>query len=135
MQIQPTQKTARLISGVRRLLREHLLHVTQLQEIPMSKGYWIARVDVDDLHQYKQYIAANAKPLAAFGAKFLVRANRSEAPEGTSRSRNVVIEFPSYQAALDCYHSPAYQEAMKLRLPVSRGDLLIVEGYEGPQPT
>ena len=101
----------------------------------MSKGYWIARVDVDDLDQYKQYIAANAKPLAAFGAKFLVRAGRSEAPEGTSRSRNVVIEFPSYQAALDCYHSPAYQEAMKLRLPVSRGDLLIAEGYEGPQPT
>ena len=58
-----------------------------------------------------------------------------EAPEGSSRSRNVVIEFPSYQAALDCYRSAAYQDAMKLRLPVSTGDLVIIEGYDGPQPS
>jgi uncharacterized protein (DUF1330 family) len=100
----------------------------------MSKGYWVARIDVADLDQYKRYVAANARPFAEFGAKFLVRSGRFETPEGTSRSRNVVIEFPSYQAALDCYRSPAYQEAMKLRLPVSTGDLLIVEGYDGPQP-
>lgn len=100
----------------------------------MPKGYWVARIDVADLDKYKLYIAANAKPFAEFGAKFLVRSGRFEAPEGTSRSRNVVIEFPTYQAALDCYRSPAYQDAMKLRLPVSTGDLLIVEGYDGPQP-
>jgi uncharacterized protein (DUF1330 family) len=100
----------------------------------MSKGYWVARVDVDDMDAYKQYVAANARPFAEFGARFLVRSGRFEAPEGSHRSRNVVIEFPSYQAALDCYRSPAYQEAMKLRLPVSTGDLLIVEGYDGPQP-
>ncbi len=100
----------------------------------MPKGYWVARIDVADLDKYKLYVAANAKPFAEFGAKFLVRSGRFEAPEGTSRSRNVVIEFPTYQAALDCYRSPAYQDAMKLRLPVSTGDLLIVEGYDGPQP-
>jgi len=101
----------------------------------MPKGYWIARIDVADMDKYKLYVAANAKPLAQFGAKFLVRSGRYEAPEGTSRSRNVVIEFPSYQAALDCYRSPDYQQAIKLRLPVASGDLLIIEGYEGPQPS
>ena len=101
----------------------------------MSKGYWIARVDIEDMEQYKRYLTANAKPLAEFGAKFLVRAGRFETPEGSSRSRNVVIEFPSYQAALDCYRSQSYQEAMKLRLPVSNGDLVIIEGYDGPQPS
>jgi uncharacterized protein (DUF1330 family) len=100
----------------------------------MAKGYWIARIDVDDLERYRQYVAANAQPLAQFGARFLVRAGSFEAPEGTSRSRNVVIEFPSYQAALDCYRSPAYQAAIQLRLPVSTGDLVIIEGYDGPQP-
>ncbi len=98
----------------------------------MAKGYWIARVDVDDLEQYKRYVAANARPFAMYGAKFLVRGGRFEAPEGTSRSRNVVLEFPSYQAALDCYRSPEYQEAIKLRLPVSTGDLVIIEGYDAP---
>ena len=100
----------------------------------MAKGYWIARIDVDDLEQYKKYVAANAKPFADYGARFLVRAGRFETLEGTARSRNVVIEFPSYQAALDCYRSDGYQEAIKLRAAVSRGDLVVIEGYDGPQP-
>lgn len=100
----------------------------------MPKGYWVARIDVADMDAYKAYVAANAQPFAQYGARFLVRAGSFQAPEGTHRSRNVVIEFPSYQAALDCYHSPAYQAAIQLRLPVSTGDLVIVEGYEGPQP-
>jgi uncharacterized protein (DUF1330 family) len=101
----------------------------------MPKGYWIARVDVTDDEKYKAYLQANAKPLKMFGARFIVRAGRFENPEGSSRARNVVIEFPSYQAALDCWHSPEYQEAIRLRLPVSTGDVIIIEGYEGPQPT
>ena len=100
----------------------------------MAKGYWIARIDIADLDRYKHYVAANAQPLAEFGARFLVRAGDFEAPEGSSRSRNVVIEFPSYQAALDCYRSPGYQSALALRLPVSSSDLVIIEGYYGPQP-
>jgi uncharacterized protein (DUF1330 family) len=100
----------------------------------MAKGYWIVRVDIADQERYKAYVAANAGPLAKFGARFLVRAGRFENPEGTSRTRNAVIEFPTYQAALDCWHSPAYQEVLKLRQPVSTIDLIIIEGYEGPQP-
>jgi len=101
----------------------------------MPKGYWIGRVDVSDTEKYKAYIQANAAAFKKFGAKFLVRAGRFENPEGTSRSRNVVIEFPTYQAALDCWKSPEYQEALKLRLPVSTIDLVIIEGYDGPQPS
>ena len=100
----------------------------------MAKGYWIARVDVADAERYKAYVAANAAPLTAFGGRFVVRAGRFENPEGSSRSRNVIVEFPSYQAALDCWKSPAYQAAVQLRLPVSTVDLVIVEGYDGPQP-
>ncbi len=100
----------------------------------MPKGYWIGRVDVADLEQYKSYMQANAKAFKKFGAKFLVRAGRFENAEGSSRSRNVVIEFPSYEAALDCWKSAEYQEALRLRLPVSTTDLVIIEGYEGPQP-
>ncbi|HNW61787.1 MAG TPA: DUF1330 domain-containing protein [Piscinibacter sp.] len=100
----------------------------------MPKGYWIAHVDVRDAEQYKAYVAANAQPLAAFGGRFLARGGRFENPEGSARSRNVVIEFPSYQAALDCWNSPGYQAAVKLRQPVSVADIVIVEGYDGPQP-
>ncbi|HZH08465.1 MAG TPA: DUF1330 domain-containing protein [Lautropia sp.] len=100
----------------------------------MTKGYWIGHVDIRDPERYKTYVAANAKPISRFGGRFLVRAGQFENPEGTSRARNVVVEFPSYQAALDCYRSPDYQEAIALRQPVSTVDMLIIEGYDGPQP-
>ena len=98
----------------------------------MAKGYWIVRVDIADPERYKAYVSANAEPLAKFGARFLVRAGRFENPEGASRTRNAVIEFPTYQAALDCWHSPEYQQALKLRQPVSTIDLIVIEGYEPP---
>ena len=100
----------------------------------MAKGYWIAHIDVTDAEAYQKYVAANAAAFAKFGARFLVRAGRSETVEGTSRSRHVVLEFPSYEAAVDCYHSPEYREAMAIRETASTGDLVIVEGYDGPQP-
>ena len=100
----------------------------------MPKAYWIGRVDVSNPDGYKAYVAANAEPFRKYGGRFLVRAGRFENPEGSSRSRNAVIEFPSYQAAVDCWKSPEYQQAMELRLPVSTADLIIIEGYEGPQP-
>lgn len=100
----------------------------------MPKGYWIVRVDIADQEKYKAYIAANAAPLKKYGARFLVRAGRFENPEGASRTRNAVIEFPTYEAAVECWHSPEYQQALKLRQPVSTADLVIIEGYEGPQP-
>ncbi|BAH38307.1 MAG TPA: DUF1330 domain-containing protein [Gemmatimonas aurantiaca] len=100
----------------------------------MAKGYWIARVDVDDVETYKGYVASNAEPIGAYGGRMLVRGGQFINPEGNSRSRNVIVEFPSYQAALDCYHSEGYQAAIKIRQPVSHMDLIVIEGYDGPQP-
>lgn len=100
----------------------------------MTKGYWIGRVDVHDDDAYKAYVAANAEAFAKYGARFLIRGGAFELVEGAARARNVVIEFPSYQAALDCYHSPEYAAAKALREPASEGDILIIEGYDGPQP-
>ena len=100
----------------------------------MAKGYWIAHVDVNDPEGYKGYVAANGKAFAKFGARFLVRGGRFECREGKSRSRNVVIEFNDYATALACYNSAEYAEAMKHRINASVADLIIIEGYDGPQP-
>lgn len=94
------------------------------------KGYWVARVDVTDPERYKAYVAANAEPFAEYGARFLVRGGAFENPEGRSRARNVVLEFDSYDTALACYRSPAYQRAVALRKPASEADLVIVEGHD-----
>jgi uncharacterized protein (DUF1330 family) len=97
----------------------------------MPKGYWIGRVDVNDLEQYQKYIDSNGSAFAKYGAKFLVRGDQFENVEGTSRARNVVIEFPDYQSALDCYNSEVYSAAKAHRLPASEADIIIIEGYEG----
>ncbi|MEQ9693380.1 DUF1330 domain-containing protein [Shimia sp. SDUM112013] len=97
----------------------------------MPKGYWIGSVEVDDLETYKKYIEANAAPLAEYGAKFLIRGGQFINPEGTARSRNVVIEFPSYEAAVACYESDAYQAAKAIREAVSVNNMVIIEGYDG----
>ena len=57
---------------------------------------------------------------------------QGRSPEGSRASRNVVLEFPSYEAALACYNSPEYQPAIALRTPHSTADIIIIEGYDGP---
>jgi uncharacterized protein (DUF1330 family) len=101
----------------------------------MPKAYWIAHVDVADPEAYKAYIAANAAPFAKFGGKFLVRNGANDVMEGSLKARHVVIEFADLATAKACYASPDYAAALKLRAaPVSTGDLVIIEGYDGPQP-
>jgi len=100
----------------------------------MAKGYWLAHVDVNNEAGYKAYAAANPAIFKKFGGRFVVRAGKFETPEGSSRSRNVVIEFPDYAAALACYRSPEYQANIKVRQPHSVADIIIIEGYDGPQP-
>ena len=100
----------------------------------MAKGYWIGRIDVKNEEGYKPYVAANPAIFKKFGGRFLVRGGKFDTPEGNSRARNVVIEFPDYASALACYRSPEYQENIKVRLPHSTVDLIVIEGYDGPQP-
>ncbi|RIY00729.1 DUF1330 domain-containing protein [Aureimonas flava] len=96
----------------------------------MPKAYWIARVDVHDPERYPDYVATAAPAMQRHGARFLVRGGPFRALEGASRSRNVVIEFPSMEAALACYGAPEYQAAKAIREAVSEADIVIVEGYE-----
>lgn len=97
----------------------------------MAKGYWIGRISVNQPERYPDYVKTATPAYQRFGAKFLVRGGTYEAVEGEARARNVVIEFPSYQAALDCYNAPEYVAARAIRQEIADGELLIVEGFEG----
>jgi uncharacterized protein (DUF1330 family) len=97
----------------------------------MAKGYWIAHVDVADMEKYKEYSAEIDVSLRKYGGSFIVRGGRAENVEGSNRSRHVVIEFPSYQAALDCWNSPEYKKALAIRAPVTTADIVVIEGHDG----
>jgi uncharacterized protein (DUF1330 family) len=100
----------------------------------MPKGYWIAHIDVNDPHGYQSYLQANSAVFREYGARFLVRGGASEIAEGRLRARHVVIEFRDYATAVACYRSPEYQKLIALRQPHAAADVLIIDGYDGPQP-
>ena len=89
----------------------------------MAKGYWIGRVEVNNEEGYKPYAAANPAIFKKFGAKFVVRGGKYECPEGQSRSRNVVIEFPDYATAVGLLSirrniRPISRSARPMRSPI-----------------
>ena len=101
----------------------------------MAKGYWIARIDVHNMDGYKEYVAQNGAVFKKYGAKFLVRGGQFEAREGSSRSRNVVLEFKDYETALACYNSPEYTRLVQIRSPHSEGEIVIIEDTVGVRIT
>ncbi len=94
----------------------------------MTKAYWIARVDVRDAERYKDYVSIAKPAFERYGAKFIARGGAFTELEGQARARNVVIEFPSMQHAVDCYNSEEYQAAAKIRQQVADAEMVVVEG-------
>lgn len=96
----------------------------------MPKGFWIAHIDVTDPEHYPDYIAASTAAISSFGGKFIIRGGENTQAEGQLRSRHILVEFSSYQQALDCYQSEEYQQAKKLRQAYADSDILIVQGAD-----
>ena len=94
----------------------------------MAKGYWIVRVSVHDRERYPDYLAAAKPAFDKFGANFIVGGGPFDSMEGSSRDRNVVVEFKDLATAKACYQSPEYQAAKTIRQKYSDADFIIVEG-------
>jgi uncharacterized protein (DUF1330 family) len=94
----------------------------------MAKAYWVVSGDVSDPEGYKAYVAENATAFPKYQGRFLVRGGKAEVPEGRPRCRTVVIELPSYEAAVECYRSPEVQKAKALRECKAILDSTNVEG-------
>ncbi|MEO1000041.1 MAG: DUF1330 domain-containing protein [Pseudomonadota bacterium] len=91
-------------------------------------AYWIANVTVTDEAGYAEYAKRAGEIIPAHGGEFLARGGRYRQMEGREHPRNVLARFPSFEAAVGCYESPEYQEALKYALPASERDIVILEG-------
>jgi uncharacterized protein (DUF1330 family) len=101
----------------------------------MPKGYWIALVDVKNMDGYRNnYVAGLPDVFRKHGGRYVTRGGKTEVVEGSTRSRVVVIEFPSYEAAMAAYKSPEYAKLITFRKANAEADLIVTEGYDGPQP-
>lgn len=93
----------------------------------MPTALWIAHVTVTDAEAYGAYAKAAGPAIADHGGVFLARGGRYVQLEGNDRARNVVARFPSVEAAVACYNSPAYQAALAHARGASVRDLVVVE--------
>lgn len=94
----------------------------------MPKGYVIAHANVTHPEKWAEYVTKSKIALEKFEGKPIVRGGRCEIIEGKGTSRNVVLEFPSYDHALGYAKSSEYQEAKKLRQGAGTIDITVVEG-------
>ena len=93
------------------------------------KGYWIAIYkDLKNPENIKKYAEKASPAIKRYKGKILSRGGKIETIEGSPSPRTVLIEFPSMQDALKCYHSNEYQEAMKIGKGEFNRHIQIVEG-------
>jgi uncharacterized protein (DUF1330 family) len=92
-------------------------------------AFIIASVNVTDPEKYKGYQALTPAAIAAHGGKFVVRGGAMEVLEGEwPRSRVVVLEFASMDAAKKFYSSAEYTVARAKREGAAEFSMIVVEG-------
>lgn len=94
----------------------------------MPKGYVIAHATVTDAEKWGQYVAKSKVALDKYEGRPIVRGGQCEIVEGNGTTRNVVLEFPSYEHAIGYAKSPEYAEAKALRQDAGSIDITVVEG-------
>ena len=77
---------------------------------------------------YKKYVSIAGHIVAKFEGKFIIRGGDQEEVEGSGFERTVLVEFPSYQTAKNCYKSDEYQDALSYTRNSSTRHFSIVEG-------
>lgn len=96
----------------------------------MPKAYLIGQITITNPEGYAHYASQVPQTIAAYGGQYLVRGGKASQVEGQSHGeRNVVIEFPSREAAQAWYASDAYQAIIKNRTTNAEGALVLVDGY------
>lgn len=88
---------------------------------------WIASAEVNAPETYAKYAAIATEAIEAHGGIFLARGGDRVQLEGRGRARNVIIRFPSLEAAEACYNSPRYQEALVHAKAAAVRDIFVVE--------
>jgi len=97
----------------------------------MAKGYMLSAhrspADPEKSNAYREL----AKPaLEAMGAKYLAATANVIAKENGIVERTILIEFPSFEAAVAAYESEGYQNALKALDGGADRDIRLFEGMD-----
>ena len=92
-------------------------------------GYVVAQINMTNKEDFKTYAELVPETVKQFGGKYIVRAGEYKSVHGKwDYSRNVIIEFPSYEKAQEWYNSDLYKPLKELREKSTEGNIIIIKG-------
>ena len=92
-------------------------------------AYVIVDVETSDPQRYEEYKRMAQESVARFGGRYIVRGGKFAVVEGAWQpTRLVILEFESYDRAVEWWGSDDYAPAKALRQELSRTDIVIVDG-------
>ena len=76
------------------------------------KAYWVCIYEeINNSEKLKEYAVKAKLAVEKFSGKFIVRGGKNRTNDGIDSPRVVVVEFPNYDTAIECYDSKEYMEA------------------------
>jgi uncharacterized protein (DUF1330 family) len=100
----------------------------------MTPAYIIVDMQITDMEQYQQYMAAAPAAVKAAGGEYLVRGGRFEVMEGQWQpARVAMLRFPSFEQAKAFYDGEMYKAARAKRAGATQFfNMILVEGVAAP---
>lgn len=93
------------------------------------KGYWIIECqEITNQSAMQKYADAWTEIANEFDAKIIAGTNSSNMVEGPHKARVLILEFPSFKLAQQCYYSEKYQKAKEFALKAMERTFSIIEG-------
>ena len=91
---------------------------------------YLGSYDIVDPGEFQKYPPLVLALLPRYGGEVLASDAAGVLVEGTLRTMNAVIRFPSKDAALALYNDPDYQEAKRIRQASTRNvSMVLVEEF------
>ena len=100
----------------------------------MPAGYIIVDMQISNMEQYKQYMAAASAVVAAAGGEYLVHGGKFNVLEGDWKpGRMAMLKFPSFEQAEAFYDSELSRAARAKREGATEFfNMVLVEGFAAP---
>lgn len=93
--------------------------------------YYINSYDIVDVEEFKKYPPKVRPLLMKYGAEVIASDTQAICLEGTARTMNAIIKFPSEEAALNCYNDPEYIPIKQIRINSTRNcTMLLVKEFK-----
>jgi uncharacterized protein (DUF1330 family) len=88
--------------------------------------FYIGSYDIVDPSEFQKYPPVVLALLPKYGGVVLASDTDAFLVEGTKRTMNAIIRFPSRDAALGLYNDPAYQDAKRIRQASTRNISMVL---------